>query len=497
MSYKNNLLKLSLRKGFSSKCIVNQIFKSQIAQQVKLMNSIDNLRDEKEFIFNVLESKPSQREAISYLNKMDKNIVNIKEKKFPIILVHLSLPMNFEDLEQVMKTLVYIQKLGMQPMIVLDNLEWQINNRKQKINDGLSLIQMMNKYNIKSRLISNGLMEGSDNMRLKIDINPIISCFNQNNNNIPIILPLYMNSNCQQLVTKSDYTLMALSKCFSRYSDEPVMIHNRKADVHKVLIINSRGGIPNEENKIYPFINLQQQLNTLVTNSNIWKGNQAPLWKRDLDLAYSSLAYLPATTSAVVASSVNIKRVINNIITDKPYSSPSLKDSIDDKEGYTVLRYGLKVKNYSNLDQVDKKKLIQLLQNSFHKELDVDNYFKRLNNQLNHILIAGDYQGVAILTNEGESTCYLDKFAVDPKDQGIGVADVLWQKLKEYCPNLMWRSHINNKVNKWYFERSDGNMILKGTQWRLFWYGNDGIDKLDDYIMSAGKIKASFFPPKK
>jgi amino-acid N-acetyltransferase len=134
-----------------------------------------------------------------------------------------------------------------------------------------------------------------------------------------------------------------------------------------------------------------------------------------------------------------------------------------------------------------------LLETSFKRTLDADAFYKRLERNLDFVVVAGDYVGAAIVTNEpspdsSEPISYLDKFAVLPSHQGDGTVDFLWVALHDESyglghpfsinPNggkegkgegrdLVWRSRDNNPINKWYFERSSGHMRM--GSWVFFW----------------------------
>lgn len=43
-----------------------------------------------------------------------------------------------------------------------------------------------------------------------------------------------------------------------------------------------------------------------------------------------------------------------------------------------------------------------------------------------------------------------------------------------------------------YFERSNGYLRLKGTNWVLFWHGTEGYKCVQDYATIAKSIPASF-----
>lgn len=361
------------------------------------------------------------------------------------------------------------------------------------IQDGLALCEMIERENVKTRLVPSGVFKCiNSNSPTEVDLDSVISSLRTDS--IPVLLPISCTSNSTQFASNSLATVSALSKSFSRYNPNPALIDGKMGDVMKVVIINSRGGIPDENNETINFVNLQDDLEGLVKQAGLWKKDSTPGWKRDLDLAYSSLAFLPATTSAVVLSASTIGAVINNLITDKPTVSPSLPQNRDVAPDATILRYGLKVTNHSSLGSVDMEKLWKLLETSFGRQVDKPRYLSRLEASLSHLIVAGDYQGLAIVTNEVGGVCYLDKFAVDPQSQGIGVADVLWQQLRQQCPNLMWRSRPDNGVNKWYFERSDGNLALSSAPWRMFWYGTAGLVRIKDYSRVAGGIPATFLP---
>jgi amino-acid N-acetyltransferase len=136
--------------------------------------------------------------------------------------------------------------------------------------------------------------------------------------------------------------------------------------------------------------------------------------------------------------------------------------------------------------QVDLTRLVHLIEDSFGRKLDVEDYLERVNDRIAGVIIAGNYEGGAILTWEtppgvindgspesrGRMVPYLDKFAVLKKSQGSGgTADVVFKAMVRDCFPLgvCWRSRKTNVVNKWYFERSRGTWKLPNTGWTMFW----------------------------
>ncbi|KAJ6172078.1 hypothetical protein N7470_001145 [Penicillium chermesinum] len=135
---------------------------------------------------------------------------------------------------------------------------------------------------------------------------------------------------------------------------------------------------------------------------------------------------------------------------------------------------------------IDLPRLVHLIEDSFDRKLDVQNYLDRVNDRIAGLIVAGEYEGGAILTWETppgvaddgseESAArmvpYLDKFAVLKRSQGAGgVADIVFNAMVRTCfPNgVCWRSRKDNPVNKWYFERSAGTWKLSDSNWTMFW----------------------------
>ncbi|ERS95953.1 hypothetical protein HMPREF1624_07488 [Sporothrix schenckii ATCC 58251] len=134
---------------------------------------------------------------------------------------------------------------------------------------------------------------------------------------------------------------------------------------------------------------------------------------------------------------------------------------------------------------IDLPRLVHLIEDSFNRKLDVQDYLDRVENSLAGVIIAGEYEGGAILTWErpagldeetayrtGRLVPYLDKFAVLKKSQGAGgVADIVFTAMVRDCfpEGVCWRSRKDNPVNRWYFERSRGTWKLGGVNWTMFW----------------------------
>ncbi|MCJ1283081.1 Amino-acid acetyltransferase, mitochondrial [Xylographa opegraphella] len=173
--------------------------------------------------------------------------------------------------------------------------------------------------------------------------------------------------------------------------------------------------------------------------------------------------------------------------------------------------------------QIDLARLVHLIEDSFSRTLDVQRYMARVSQNLAGIIIAGSYEGAAILTWEAPPNLpssvlpgtpayaarmvpYLDKFAVLKRSQGAGgVADIVFNAMVRDCfpKGVVWRSRRDNPVNNWYFERAKGTWKIpikeQGTQgWTMFWT-TEGVDgeKFDDYASVCRTVETSWADGKK
>lgn len=276
----------------------------------------------------------------------------------------------------------------------------------------------------------------------------------------------------------------------------------------------------------------------------------------NLTLARQTLEMLPSTSSVVITSpaeAANLRppqrdsgilaftgdvatrkkqnTLIHNLLTDRPVYSPSLpigrvnatQESTSLGElmpTTTLVKRGLPVTIFPDPHLVpwepprpgaprlrltdtciDLPRLVHLINDSFGRELDVERYLQRVHDSLAGIIIAGEYEGGAILTWErphsmdeataykrGRLVPYLDKFAVLRKSQGAGgVADIVFNAMTADCfpDGVCWRSRKDNPVNKWYFERSKGTRVLPNSNWTMFWTTPDAHvreNTVGDYI---------------
>ncbi|TGJ87429.1 hypothetical protein E0Z10_g1397 [Xylaria hypoxylon] len=315
----------------------------------------------------------------------------------------------------------------------------------------------------------------------------------------------------------------------------------RAAEVYRIIILDPLGGIPakNRATGRHLFLNLEQEFQEVQADLEAPTGSgllgECTDRARHLEnakLARDALSLLPPTSSVIITTPREAARerrpednvmdlalvgtrrgqnpLIHSLLTDKPVRSSSLPierfTPITSSTGTyqigsltTLAKRGMPLTIFpnpkitpwkppqpgqSNLNltdpRIDLPRLVNLIEDSFGRKLDVEHYLKRIYGNLAGIIIAGEYEGGAILTWENppgttdpsRRVPYLDKFAVLRKSQGAGgVADIVFNAMVRDCfPNgVCWRSRKDNPVNKWYFERSRGTLKFKDMNWTMFW----------------------------
>ncbi|KAK5149173.1 hypothetical protein LTR04_007382 [Oleoguttula sp. CCFEE 6159] len=347
-----------------------------------------------------------------------------------------------------------------------------------------------------------------------------------------------------------------------------------QTSLDRVIVLDPLGGIPaaDRSDGAHVFINLEQEYEDI--KKQLWieglkESDRKIHWALDrhsknLELMQRALTLLPPTSSAflttpeeaaVSAKATAIKRVdlpgvstrrqrnplIHNLLTDKPVVSSSLPTArLNAGTGTTprttpstFVKRGMPVSIIPNPRRtpwvhprpgqkqitlkdpdIDFPCLLHLIEDSFNRPLNVEHYLARIENRIAGIIVAGEYEGGAILTWEMPPTIpissqgtqeartrmvpYLDKFAVLKRSQGAGgVADIVFKAMVRTCfpDGVCWRSRKDNPVNKWYFERAVGTWKLPGTNWTMFWTTENAVrdgQMFNDYFAVCRDVQPSW-----
>ncbi|RSH92576.1 Amino-acid acetyltransferase, mitochondrial [Saitozyma podzolica] len=338
---------------------------------------------------------------------------------------------------------------------------------------------------------------------------------------IPVLLPVALDPGCRSRRTGADKVLGALASSMSSAAPS-TSASGRRTNLTplRLLVINREGGIPSYARAGLPHLSIN-----LASELDYIRGTFLPQWSHthptalsNLALANACLQHMPREASALVVSHRSPAAMIANLITNKPAHSASLPHALlVESEGRvtrdtpTLIRRGLPVRVLRSLAEVDIPRLTALLEKSFRRTLSAEGFYRRLETDLDFVIVIGDYAGAAVVTREDDGTeegiCYLDKFAVLPSHQGDGTVDFLWVALRDETyglgladasnpsigslsgkgrgRDLVWRSRADNPVNKWYFERSNGFTKSADGKWKMFWC--DAEQRLREKAKEAGR----------
>jgi len=431
-------------------------------------------------------------------------------------------------LDSISRGLVYLEKLGLVSVIVVDNDDQPRGEQDERVaivEEIMRVVSSLEKQGARARpvvgaVVRLGPKPGEEDSNDFIppethtnssDLTPIRSALRSGE--IPVIAPFALDSFLRSVRVDADDVIAGLARGMVEIAalaksredtEDSLSDFSEEVDLTplRLMIINREGGVPSYARSGYPhlLINLTSEFDHIIeTFEDKWLYTN-PTALSNLALARTCLSYMPPTSSAIMVSHKSPSALIGNLITNKPAFSSSLPHALLQGNRKliphtpTLLRKGLPIQVLRSTADIDKVKLNYLLEQSFNRGLDEEAFYKRLNETLDCIIVAGDYAGAAIVTDEPNPLSpdtpisYLDKFAVLPSHQGDGTVDFLWVALHDETyglghpfsanPNggrggvgegrdLVWRSRSNNPVNKWYFERSSGHVRL--GSWVLFW----------------------------
>ena len=528
-----------------------------------------------DFILSLLRANPSLRDTKSYLASFgprpippqpvaprpaeipvltDKDVTmqletkppNIKQAPSPVLasilnpvyrrtaLVKIQAPFTDRQLESIARGMVYLEKLGLLSVIVVENDQLPRGDSRERtalVEETMRVVSALENQGARARPVLGAVVRLGPKAGVECSSEPreydepeahtfpgdlvhIRSALRAGE--IPVLPPFALDSFCRSIRVDGNDVIAALVRGMveaaaldqtSPLGEEDPSSSPDEIDLTplRLMIITREGGIPSYARQGMPHL-----LVNLTSEYDYIRDTFDPRWKlshsnalSNLKLARTCLAYMPPTSSAVMVSHRSPSSLIGNLITNKPALSSSLPHALLQShrkltaDTPTILRHGLPIRVVRRVDELDKPKLKDLLEQSFRRQLDDAPFWERMERDLDFVIVAGDYAGAAIVTREpcaaGTSDAiapltYLDKFAVRPENQGDGTVDFLWVALHDETyglglpfsanPNggkegkgegrdLVWRSRADNPVNKWYFERSTGH--LRQGDWVLFW----------------------------
>lgn len=478
----------------------------------------------------------------------------------------------------VAKTLAQLAKLGVRISVVLSfSLQEQHTGTPRVLSDiyqySQAFTELLNDANdAGARLVDQSFAVESGKGQVTMPIQSILLS-PLRKGVIAVVPPLaYCSVTGKTQVVNANSLILALTRCLSMAKTATEAPWPIKISLNRIIFLDAMGGLPdpNSASHTHIFVNLAQEYSDIYNqlkkqvNTDV---TQVKAYRRHLDnleIISKSLSQLPLTASALLATPLEIamsatqeldrntstgvstrptrNTLIHNILTDKPLVSSSLprarrygvRPIKGPKSTATFFKAGMPVRIVPDPSQgqwcnpgsagshfdlktdprIDLPKLVHLIEDSFGRKLDVDHYLSRVERHVAGVIIAGDYEGGAILTWEKPLdrshrplVPYLDKFAVLRRCQGSGgVADIVFNAMVKQCfpEAVVWRSRRDNPVNKWYFERSNGTWQLPSSAWTMFWTGHEvglkegrnhspeKVERWKDYVNVCSKIQPSW-----
>jgi amino-acid N-acetyltransferase len=417
-------------------------------------------------------------------------------------LVKIQGPFTDRQLASVAEGMVYLRRLGLIAILVLDREDWDPSRpdaRSVMAAEVLRLADLIERAGGLARPMLEPILKRAEDGTYEVDnVTGLVAAIRHGE--IPVLPPFALSNISQSTCVPANELILGLTRCLAELPSSS----RSKVDLRplRLMVINQEGGIPSYARGGTPHlsINLESEFD-YINDTFVW-GKTHPTSLSNLALMRDCLEVLPRTSSAIIVSHRSPKALIANLVTNRPAHSPSLHASslppfLQLQHTPTILRHGLPIRVCYSLKDVNLASLTTLLETSFGRTLDQEAYYARLEQSLDFMIVAGDCAAVAIVTREGPTrdVSYLDKFSILPSLQGDGTVDFLWGALRDETfglglldalnnngglegrgtgVDLVWRSRADNMINRWYFERSNGFAKLNemgkgGVPGVLFW----------------------------
>lgn len=245
-----------------------------------------------------------------------------------------------------------------------------------------------------------------------------------------------------------------------------------------VPLIASRGNGQGDVEADRRFDALAELVSSLGAKKLVFLGRRSGLQPRGgrvvsmIDLTTEAATVGPTLPEPQAALLRQVARVIDAVPHPMTVSVTSpldlLRELFTVKGAGTLVRRGCVVETFSHWHELDRQRLLALVEEAFGKPL-VSDFGSR---PFLRAYVADDYRGAAIVTQTPLGP-YLSKFAVTTVARGEGVGRDLWRHLTGELPQLFWRSRADNPITSWYREQCDGlqRITVEGKPWVVLWRG--------------------------
>lgn len=424
--------------------------------------------DARDVIVRLLSSLGSQKEVEQYL----RHYSSVESQKFAVIKVGGGVVEG--ALDELATSLTFLHRVGLYPIVVhgagpqLDVALQEAGISTEKVDglrvttpavldvarrvfrrENLRLVDALEKLGTRARPIMSGVIEArrSDDQRLGLVgevelIHDEAMSSSIRAGQLPIIASLGETRDGQILNLNADVVARAIA---------------RTVRPHKVIFLTPTGGLLDDQGRLMSAVNLEEDYEDLMAQPWVHSG-----MRLKLDEIKRLLEELPPFSSVSITSP---ERLTRELFTHRGAG--------------TLIRRGERILQLDSFADVDRARVQGLLEQCFGRRLASD-YFEE--KEPLSIFLAESYRAIAIVTQEG-TVPYLDKFAVTSEAQGAGIGGSLWLRMRRIYPDLFWRARVNNPVNRWYFEHSDG--AYRSSEWVVFWLGLTEWPQISDCVRRA------------
>ena len=430
----------------------------------------------RDLVINLLHNLGGKAEVDRYLREYTEG-----ERNFAVIKVGGGLIV--DDLDELSSALVFLHQVGLCPVVIHGGgpqltAELEASGVTSEFVDGLrvttgetlaaaqcvferagaTLADAIDARGARARPLPTGIFEAAPTDRrelghvgevTRVNMEPIQRAAERDQ--IPILSPLATSADGQMLNINADTAARAVAESLR---------------ARKVIYLTPTGGILDAKGRILPAIDTAEDLDDMMRSGVVSGGMSRKLIEIDeLLRALGEHASVSITTPEKLA-----------------------RELFTHKGSGTLVRRGAPIRAFQGANELDKRRITDLLEQSFGRTLDPA-YLDSVDDAT--IYVGGDYTAIAIIRPRPCGS-YLDKLGISERAQGIGLGATLWNRIRRDHPTLYWRSRTDNAANKWYLPRSDG--MHRTADWLVFWYGIDGRAEIDACIADALSFKSVFAP---
>jgi acetylglutamate kinase len=232
----------------------------------------------------------------------------------------------------------------------------------------------------------------------------------------------------------------------------------------KIIFLVDSGGLLDAEGEIIDSINLATDYDQLMAEDWVHSGMRLKLAEIE-----RLLDHAPMTTSVSITSPSALARELFTHSGDG-----------------TLVRKGEKIMKLTIKDEVDRDRLIRLIEDAFAQRL-ASGWWDEID--LLAAYVSESYRAAAVVTQYDEFA-YLDKFAIEETARGEGLARTVWDHMVKDYPDLVWRSRSDNPFNAFYEKESDGR--VNAGRWTVFWKGVTDFEVISRAVKLLSDKEPSF-----